>query len=141
MKEYYDKELLLGTIADNCQAADDAEEYEFWDRAWKFIRSFPAADAIEELSRENESLGKSVCEGAELVRKLRKTKWIPITERLPKDNERVLIARVIGKNEPLVVQQAFRSSNGWWKVFGTSLRDKSVKFWMPMPEPPKEVEE
>jgi hypothetical protein len=44
MREYYDKELLLGTIADNCYAADDAEEYEFWDRAWKFIRSFPAAD-------------------------------------------------------------------------------------------------
>ncbi len=62
--------------------------------------------------------------------------WISTAERLPKSNERVLIARVYEKNGPLVVEQAFRFSDGWWKVYGTNLRDKSVKFWMPMPTPP-----
>ena len=36
-----------------------------------------AADAIEELSRENESLAKSVNEASEILRK----RWIPVTER------------------------------------------------------------
>ena len=38
-----------------------------------------AADAIEELSRENESLAKSVNEASEILRR----RWIPVTERLP----------------------------------------------------------
>lgn len=38
-----------------------------------------AADAIEELSRENESLAKSVNEASEILQK----RWIPVTERLP----------------------------------------------------------
>jgi hypothetical protein len=98
-----------------------------------------AADAIEELSMKlhgDEAAISGMKREIERMVVAGKHHWIPVTERLPKDNERVLIARVIGKNEPLVVQQAFRSSNGWWKVFGTNLRDKSVKFWMPMPTPP-----
>jgi hypothetical protein len=41
-----------------------------------------AADAIAELSRENESLAKSVNEASEILRK----RWIPVTERLPQTN-------------------------------------------------------
>lgn len=37
-----------------------------------------AADAIEELSHENESLAKSVNEASEILRK----RWIPVTERI-----------------------------------------------------------
>ncbi len=63
--------------------------------------------------------------------------WISTAERMPPMRERVLIARVYEKDGPLIVEQSYRSQEGWWKVFGTNLRDKSVKFWMPMPEPPK----
>ena len=38
-----------------------------------------AADAIEELSREKESLAKTVQEASEILRK----RWISVTERLP----------------------------------------------------------
>lgn len=45
-----------------------------------------AADAIEELSRENESLAKSVNEASEILRK----RWVPVTERLPESGVHVL---------------------------------------------------
>ena len=55
-----------------------------------------AADAIEELTRENESLAKSVNEASEMLRR----RWIPVTERLPEEkrdgsSEDVLTAEVL----------------------------------------------
>lgn len=44
VNEYINKVMLLSNIADNCCTADDAEEYEFWDRAWRYIRSAPTSD-------------------------------------------------------------------------------------------------
>ena len=45
-----------------------------------------AADAIEELSRENESLAKSVNEASEILRK----RWIPVTEQAPEKEDMVI---------------------------------------------------
>lgn len=39
-----------------------------------------AADAIEELCREYESIAKSLTESVELMRKLQNPRWIPVTE-------------------------------------------------------------
>ena len=79
--------------------------------------------------------------------------WIPVTERLPeRDKEVLLIAH--GWEDRLYYtgclhrQEAERS---WltgieskasdWKIWGFSyLREPSVTHWMPMPQPPKEVE-
>lgn len=79
--------------------------------------------------------------------------WIPVTERLPeRDKEVLLIAH--GWEDRLYYtgclhrQEAERS---WltgieskasdWKIWGFSyLREPIVTHWMPLPEPPKEVE-
>lgn len=49
---------------------------------------------------------------------------------------RVIIARPYEQGQPLRVEQASYSVSGWWRVYGTNV--KRVKYWMPMPEPPKE---
>ena len=80
--------------------------------------------------------------------------WIPVTERLPERDKEVLLI-VHGWEDRLYYtgclhrQEAERS---WltgieskasdWKIWGFSyLRDPSVTHWMPMPQPPKEVEQ
>lgn len=60
-------------------------------------------------------------------------RWIPVTERLPKHMQPVLVCRNDGK-----VEQGYKDVNDWWKVYGT--RTKKITHWMPLPEPPKEVE-
>ena len=79
--------------------------------------------------------------------------WIPVTERLPERDKEVLLI-VHGWEDRLYYtgclhrQEAERS---WltgieskasdWKIWGFSyLREPSVTHWMPMPQPPKEVE-
>lgn len=67
-------------------------------------------------------------------------RWISTKQILPEKNVPVLIARVYEKGKPLKVEQAWLTSAGWWKVFGTNCK-KGVLYWMPMPEPPEEGDE
>lgn len=93
------------------------------------------ADAIEELSREYESIAKSLTESVELVRKLQSPSWIPVTERLPEENEEVLVVAV----------NFFNKDDRWaaidWLYCGTWQQHDIVTHWMPLPEPPKEEKE
>ena len=80
-----------------------------------------AADAIDELTRENESLAKSVNEASEILRR----RWIPVTERLPENGERVLVYSLYwGVREDLRFMGKFERSD--------------VTHWMPLPQAPKE---
>lgn len=85
---------------------------------WKAV---PAADAIKELS---------------------KLPWIPVTERLPEANERVIAC--VKTIEGLDVWDAVRWNGKEWEVeiescydYWTRI-DEPVTHWMPLPEPPKE---
>lgn len=94
-----------------------------------------AADAIEELSRENESLAKSVNEASEILRK----RWIPVTEKPP------LKVGDDGYNGYLVY------ANGYYEIadYVTEKFDNvpyfhvdgeyepDVTHWMPLPQKPK----
>ncbi len=62
--------------------------------------------------------------------------WIKTTDRLPDAFKAVLVAREGEKGGPLKVEQGCYCVNGWWKVYGT--RTKSVRYWAPLPKPPKE---
>ena len=60
--------------------------------------------------------------------------WTAPTESMPRIGERVLICR---EKEPgeLLVEQAWLTRGGWWKVFGTNC--KRILAWRPMPEGPE----
>jgi len=81
-----------------------------------------AADAIEEqqaqidgwIEQERNALLKSI------------PKWIPVTERLPKEEKTVLAFGTLG-----VAWLDWRHDNKWCCYGG-------VTHWMPLPEPPKE---
>ena len=88
-----------------------------------------AADVIEELSRENESLGKDLTSAVEMLKKKRKPKWIPVTERLPERNTWVL---AYCKYKDHVVD--YVDINGLWS-YG------NVTHWMPLPQPPEKESE
>lgn len=113
-----------------------------------------AADAIEELSKvvkhQAEILHRyggetGIRQSAEmndsLVRLLQERyRWIPVTERLPQDHERVLVVNDDGK---MMVAQ--RAEDDWWHYYCAYDVDRwwtgengEVAHWMPLPEPPKE---
>lgn len=89
-----------------------------------------AADALEELSRENESLAKSVNEASKILRK----RWIPVTERLPEAGERVLCYCRANIYEVMKMR-----TDGDW-VYDTNhvYMHSFVTHWMPLPRLPKE---
>lgn len=92
-----------------------------------------AADIIEELSREYESIEKSLTESVELVRKLQSSRWIPITKRLPDYPGRFMCYYEVndyGENGYCIDWGMYDPDDGWY-VSG-------VTHWMPLPEPPKE---
>jgi len=74
-----------------------------------------AADAIEELSRRCEQFMYTPPPA-----------WIPVTERLPREEETVL---TWGNQETILLD--WRHDNKWC-CFGEATH------WMPLPEPPKE---
>lgn len=72
----------------------------------------------------------------EQVEALKRQKWIPCSERLPEEKQRVLFW--VESNE--AAYTGFYSYTGrqgaHWFMGGKS--NYAVKFWMPLPEPPEE---
>ncbi len=108
------------------------------DEAWKncdfdFIYGWmhEAADAIEALSKTEKT-----------------TRWIPVTERLPKENGRYLVRYVrdidgVHSDEVRIMWFA----DAQWRfpfICNPNVRElvtmEKVTHWMPLPEPPKEGE-
>lgn len=87
-----------------------------------------AADAIEEMSkRVDESIPKDDAEI--IIAEVAKPRWIPVTERLPREMETVIVTD--GKN----VGYSFCVND-----YGTLdfYSPWNITHWMPLPEPPKE---
>lgn len=60
--------------------------------------------------------------------------WIPVSERLPKENEEVLITLAHGKATWAYLYQ------GKWHTMFSAYPIERVIAWQPLPEPYKEVE-
>lgn len=93
-----------------------------------------AADAIEELIHEYESLAKTVNETAEWLHNRNTARWIPVTERLPEPYTWVLVSAEKHK----VAFDAFYDGVQWKDAV---LNGLIVTHWQPLPEPPKEETE
>lgn len=65
-------------------------------------------------------------------------RWIPVSERLPKEGQSVLVYReskkMIAPHVSLCTYHGTREKNEW------SRRTDHVMYWMPLPEAPKGVE-
>ena len=59
-------------------------------------------------------------------------KWIPVTERLPDDNERVIAYRPLEADA-----STYKYCVMWGWAVRSSLRHMRITHWMPLPEPPK----
>lgn len=54
-----------------------------------------------------------------------------------KENQILVVIKEPGKAPGvLIVEQGCKDLGDWWRVYGT--RVKRIRFWMPLPEPPKE---
>lgn len=106
-----------------------------------------AADAIEELTgfvqeaeRDRDEYRERLDKEAnDFIEELSKPRWIPVTERLPKESERVLVACEDGVSfgffEEIIADDEFVKE--WHDMMYYPI---SVTHWMPLPEPPKEEE-
>lgn len=100
-----------------------------------------AADAIEELQKitthyEEESKGwwLAACDAKEERERLKEQipKWIPVTERLPEENDVVLITDGYNTGTAFLID-----GYGWNSPFD-DVNTSHITHWMPLPKPPKE---
>ena len=78
-------------------------------------------------------------EAADAIEELSKSKWIPVTERLPEEGQVVCVSDGKSTWDYGTFRGVFKA-NGQWHWKKRTL--KTVKWWMPkssaLPEPPKE---
>lgn len=96
-----------------------------------------AANAIEELTALSR---RQEVELVELTGELAsKPRWIPVTERLPKCGERVLVFG--GVTMYVAYYDKNRYGGESWHKLNSKSHYCNPTHWMPLPEPPKEGEE
>lgn len=110
---------------------DDASGY-----TRSHIESIRTSDAKQCIKCADEH--QQLAEWLKELKQLREhTRWIPVSERLPEDNTRVLVTVKVENREPKVrsgyyyMDGHFYIDNGdCWKS-----RDKELLAWMPLPKP------
>lgn len=103
--------------------------------------------AIEILNPEHREHYENLDEVNEACRMgmeaLERQRWIPCSERLPEDGQDVLcwyqFFRYGNYNRLYQTYGIGFQYNGNWGGDVSTGRDTKVLFWMPLPEPPKEV--
>ena len=96
---------------------------------------FAAADAIEKLQKAVMRLEDESGILDELPMYQQPVGWIPVTERLPDENDRYLTVSI----EPwfgTTLVDTMRWSGVW--MYDGRQTEATVTHWMPLPEPPKE---
>ena len=92
-----------------------------------------AADRLKELDTENDELEQRLFVHRELNKP---QKWIPVTERLPKDSGGVILCT---RSRNVGVGFYDKNTRNWVQHYSGGGICVDVTHWMPLPEPPKEV--
>ena len=95
-----------------------------------------AADAIEELQTYADLYKDMIEESQRVARKVIDSypRWIPVSERLPEDENHVLAATRNKKENYNIVKAYYCHDMGVWAAGMNS----NVTHWMPLPPEPKE---
>jgi len=109
-------------LADECRRKANIERYDYMDLKDLAAEHGQLADWLNELKVLREKIQT-------LLKKQEADKWIPVTERLPKKQTKVL---VVDFGE---VDTAYINSEGrWMDFYGDKLKD--VTAWRLLPKPP-----
>jgi len=65
-----------------------------------------------------------------------KQRWIPVTERLPKKNDEVIVICYDDHPECCTIGCSLTGEMQWWGE-EQWYQTKHIKYWMPLPDPPK----
>ena len=104
-----------------------------------------AADAIKKLcglcANQSKDCSEAVAKYLELLAK--QPRWIPVTERLPSKGTEVLVFEFDRVEQAYTTTYTADRSLCWVVINGGSYHrisdaDCPIKWWMPLPEPPKE---
>lgn len=105
-----------------------------------------AADVIETLINYEALYQELTDQAQKLARRLltQFPAWIPVTDRLPEDHDWVLVWHTgykTPKKALFHVAECFEfDGGGAWYLDGYSSLEGTVTHWMPLPDPPEEVE-
>lgn len=125
----------LREVADEVDNDYDVDPYNAEQRCLAILE---AANAIEELSMRlhgDEAAIAGMKREIERMVVAGKPRWLPVTERLPGNGTKCLVARYdYVTKTPFVDLLWF--DNSWWDRLNSG--DYAVTHWMPLPEPPKE---
>ena len=105
-----------------------------------------AADAIEELSMKlhgDEAAIAGMKREIEYMARAEKPHWIPVAERLPSNSTKVLVFEFGRVEQAYTTTYTADGSLCWVVINGGSYHrisdaDCPIKWWMPLPQPPKE---
>ena len=97
-----------------------------------------AADAIEELDTLLDGVSADNDALCETIERLKKPRWISVTERLPEKAEQIadhwFSAEVIGKDEVTIRKAYYNFTAGVWLDANREMEWDSITHWMPMPQ-------
>lgn len=100
-----------------------------------FARDMEAADAIEHLEAQHYLMKKTAEWLAELLLAEKVPQWVPVTEMLPEDYEQVLTCDEHGNIHIMVHTKEYKFPFG---INPEHSRYFMPKWWMPLPEVPKD---
>ena len=112
----------------------------------KLISANALIEHLERCIAESKGLFSSLCVAikcyVDQMPAVDMPQWIPVTERLPDKYGTFLVAidEVHGENRISVDAADFDPFEKKWSTFGYFCAGYKVTHWMPLPEPPKEVE-
>jgi hypothetical protein len=100
-----------------------------------------AIEQLERISEHLSAIGEKEDYTDIAIQALEQTRWIPVSEKLPKDRREVLVTAYWHETYQIMIASYFGDGLWWCVPFnncGEHMQRLNPKAWMPLPEPYKE---